>query len=43
MILIIGDEIPKEDVYKLLEELAPKEDDEGFIPYGPFLDKLCGK
>jgi len=40
---LMGDEIPKEDVYKLLEELAPKEDDEGFIPYAPFLDKLCGK
>ena len=41
--LYLGDEIPKEDVQKLLEELAPKEDDEGFIPYAPFLDKLCGK
>jgi len=40
---LMGDEIPKEDVYKLLDELAPKEDDEGFIPYAPFLDKLCGK
>merc|ERR1712203_933024 len=40
---LLGDEIPKEDVQKLLEELAPKEDDEGFIPYAPFLDKLCGK
>merc|ERR1712018_150403 len=40
---LMGDEIPKEYVYKLLEELAPKEDDEGFIPYAPFLDKLCGK
>merc|ERR1712231_41188 len=25
---LMGDEIPKEDVWKLLEELAPKEDDE---------------
>ena len=41
--LIAGDEIPKEDVWKLLEELAPKEDDEGFIPYAPFLEKLCAK
>ena len=38
-----GDEIPKEDVLALLAELAPKEDEEGFIPYHPFLDKLCGK
>jgi hypothetical protein len=27
----------------LLNELAPKEDEEGFIPYMPFLEKLCGK
>jgi myosin light chain 6 len=40
---VLGDEIPKEDVQKLLEELAPKEDEDGFIPYAPFLDKLCGK
>jgi len=40
---LLGDEIPKEDVGKLLEELCDKEDDEGFIPYVPFLDRLCGK
>ena len=40
---ISGDEIPKEDCQKMLEELAPKEDEEGFIPYVAFLDKLCGK
>ena len=40
---VLGDEIPKEDVQALLRELAPKEDDDGFIPYAPFLDKLCGK
>jgi len=28
---------------KLLDELCDKEDDEGFIPYVPFLDRLCGK
>jgi len=39
----LGDEIPKEDTQKMLEELAPKEDEDGFIPYAPFLDKLCGK
>merc|ERR1712048_1294928 len=27
----------------MLAELAPPEDDDGFIPYVPFLDKLCGK
>merc|ERR1711997_434722 len=40
---LLGDEMPKEDVQKLLIELAPKEDEEGFIPYTPFLEKLCGK
>merc|ERR1711983_76173 len=39
----LGDMIPKEDCQKMLEELAPKEDEDGLIPYTPFLDKLCGK
>ena len=43
MILFIGDEIPKEDTAKLLDELADKEDEDGFIPYVPFIDRLCGK
>merc|ERR1712110_913390 len=40
---LMGDEIPKEDCTKLLETLADPEDEDGFFPYGPFLDKLCGK
>jgi len=40
---LLGDEIPKEDCEKLLSELCDKEDEEGFIPYKPFLDRLCGK
>ena len=39
----LGDEIPKEDVQKLLAELADPEDEEGFFPYTPFVDRLCGK
>jgi len=39
----MGDMIPKEDVFKLLEQLAGEEDEDGFIPYVPFIDKLCGK
>merc|ERR1719210_410363 len=31
----LGDEIPKEDTAKMLEELADKEDEDGFIPYNP--------
>jgi Ca2+-binding EF-hand superfamily protein len=37
----LGDEIPKEDTMKLLDELAGVEDEDGFIPYKPFVDKLC--
>lgn len=40
---LMGDELPKEDCTKLLEELCEKEDEDGFIPYRPFVDKLCGK
>jgi Ca2+-binding EF-hand superfamily protein len=39
----LADEVPKEDCAKMFAELAPPEDDDGFIPYVPFLDKLCGK
>jgi Ca2+-binding EF-hand superfamily protein len=42
-LVMLGDEIPKDDVLKLLEELADKEDEDGFIPYKSFLDRLCGK
>jgi len=40
---LMGDEIPKDDCAKLLEELAGAEDEDGFFPYTPFLNKLCGK
>jgi len=40
---LMGDEIPKDDCTKLLDELAGAEDEDGYFPYGPFLDKLCGK
>lgn len=39
----LADEIPKEDTMALLTELADKEDEDGFFPYSPFLDRLCGK
>ena len=35
--------VPKEDTVKLLELLAGEEDEDGFVPYAPFIDKLCGK
>merc|ERR1712212_163660 len=39
----LGDEVPKADVQKLFAELADPEDEDGFFPYTPFLDRLCGK
>merc|ERR1711881_511051 len=39
----LADEIPKEDTMALLTELADPEDEDGFFPYGSFLDRLCGK
>jgi len=39
----MGDEIPKEDVQKLLAELCDREDEDGFFPYTPFVDRLTGK
>jgi len=39
----LGDMVPKEDTMKLLDLLAGEEDEDGFVPYGPFIDKLCGK
>ena len=40
---ILADEIPKEDTLALLAELADPEDEDGFFPYTPFIDRLCGK
>jgi len=39
----LGDEVPKADVQKLFAELADPEDEDGFFPYTPFLDKLTDK
>lgn len=39
----LADEIPKEDTLALLAELCDPEDEDGFFPYGPFLDRLTGK
>jgi len=39
----LADEVPKEDTQALLAELADPEDEDGFFPYTPFLDRLCGK
>ena len=38
-----ADEIPKEDTMALLAELCDPEDEDGFFPYTPFVDRLTGK
>ncbi len=35
--------MPKEDTQQILKELADPEDEDGFFPYVPFVDRLCGK
>jgi Ca2+-binding EF-hand superfamily protein len=39
----LGDMIPKEDVQELMKELCDPEDEDGFFPYTPFINRLCGK
>ena len=39
----LGDEIPKEDVKKIIEEMCDPEDEDGFFPYMPFINRLAGK
>lgn len=39
----LADEIPKEDVQALLKELCDPEDEDGFFPYKPFIERLIGK
>jgi len=36
----LGDEVPKEDTAAILKELADPEDEDGFFPYTPFLERL---
>ena len=39
----LGDEIPKDDVKNLIAEMCDPEDEDGFFPYMPFVDRLTGK
>ena len=43
VIFVQADEIPKEDTMALLAELCDPEDEDGFFPYTPFVDRLTGK
>ncbi len=38
-----ADEIPKEDTAALLKELCDPEDEDGFFPYKPFIERLTAK
>ncbi|XP_071743404.1 myosin light chain 1 isoform X3 [Lepeophtheirus salmonis] len=37
----LGEKLTKEDAKSLMKELCDPEDDEGFTPFMPFLDRLC--
>merc|ERR1712107_36290 len=39
----LGDEIPKEHVQKMFADICDPEDEDGFFPYMPFIDRLTGK
>merc|ERR1712098_747083 len=39
----LGDEIPKEHVQKMFAEICDPEDEDGFFPYMPFIDRLTGR
>jgi len=39
----LGDELAKEDVQKLIADICDPEDEDGFFPFIPFLDRLTGK
>ena len=39
----LGDELPKDDVKNLIAEMCDPEDEDGFFPYMPFVDRLTGK
>ena len=43
LLSILGDTIAKEDTQALLAEMADPEDEDGFFPYTPFLNRLVGK
>merc|ERR1712141_313789 len=42
ILLNLGEKLEREDVDTLLKECADEEDADGFIPYEPFLKRVCG-
>lgn len=41
ILLSLGERLEKEELAPVLKETCDEEDEEGFIPYEPFLKKLC--
>jgi len=41
ILLSLGEKMTEKEVDPLLAELCDEEDDEGWIPYQPFLERLC--
>merc|ERR1712114_123802 len=37
----LGEKLTKEEAKSLMKELCEPEDEEGFIPFKPFLEKMC--
>jgi len=37
----LGEKLTKEEAKNLMKELCEPEDDEGFMPFMPFLEKMC--
>merc|ERR1711884_107667 len=37
----LGEKLTKEEAKSLMKELCDPEDDEGFMPFMPFLEKMC--
>merc|ERR1712191_6134 len=37
----LGEKLSKEEAKSLMKELCDPEDDDGFIPFKPFLEKMC--
>merc|ERR1712025_891120 len=41
ILLNLGEKLEREDVDTLIKECCDPEDDDGFVPYEPFLKRVC--
>merc|ERR1711973_35568 len=41
MLTNLGEKLTKEEAKSLMKELCEPEDDEGFMPFKPFLERMC--